>query len=250
MSANRLIIFVKAPRPGLVKSRLAATLGPKAAANAYCTLVETLLRNLTTLSECRSIKTEEAQPSHAGSQSFAIGAASASAVPSGAAFSAIAKIEIRFTPDDAFKEIQHWLQADWLACPQGSGDLGRRLYHAFVEAFAAAVAERVVIIGSDCPTVTADDIQSAWAALQANDVVLGPAADGGYWLIGLRNSQPKLFEHMNWSTATVLRETLKRAQELGLRVRLLSERSDIDTEKDWQEFLCANSAGTTAHRQS
>ena len=214
---KKLIIFVKAPRVGLVKSRLAASLGSDGAAAAYRTLVETLLANLTaSRSEIPTIPHSALRTPHT--------------------------IELRFTPDDAFAEIQSWLAPTWGASPQGPGNLGERMQRAFVQAFAAG-AERVVLIGSDCPTVTTDDIERAWQALATHDLVLGPATDGGYWLIGLAGARTALFEKIRWSTETVLQETLKRAANLRLRVHLLSQRTDIDTEKEWQEFRRAQPGG-------
>jgi glycosyltransferase A (GT-A) superfamily protein (DUF2064 family) len=93
-----------------------------------------------------------------------------------------------------------------------------------------------VIIGSDCPDVSVSDVLSAWARLNEHDLVLGPASDGGYWLIGLRRPQPVLFQNITWSTSTVQAETLARAQRAELRTSLLRKLSDIDTEQDWLEF--------------
>lgn len=194
--ARRLVVFLKAPRPGSVKTRLAETLGADAACAAYRQLVETLLVHLA--------------PLHA--------------------------VELCFTPADASAEISPWLRADWSAAPQSAGDLGRRLHAAFTEHFLAD-AERVVIIGSDCPAVTATDIEDAWRALDGHDVVLGPALDGGYWLIGLRAPQAALFSEMPWSTNAVFAETMHRARESDLRVALLRELSDVDTAADWERWL-------------
>jgi uncharacterized protein len=148
-------------------------------------------------------------------------------------------IELRFTPDDAAVEIKPWRRRQWQLRPQGEGDLGQRLERAFGDAFAGG-AHYVAVIGSDCPTITPDDIQTAWAALQANDVVIGPARDGGYWLIGLREPRPTLFQSIDWSTDKVLKQTLRRARARNLKVELLRELSDVDTESDWLEFLEQN----------
>lgn len=196
MSGERLILFLKAPRPGFVKTRLASALGPEAACAAHRRLLEELLPRLANLPE----------------------------------------VELRFAPDDARPEIAPWLRPGWTAVPQGSGDLGARLTRATREAFAAGAA-RVVVIGSDCPRVTADDIQSAWAALGEHDVVLGPAKDGGYWLVALRRPEPRLFEDITWSTGAVLAQTQTQARAAGLSVKLLRELSDVDTPEDWQRFL-------------
>jgi uncharacterized protein len=151
-------------------------------------------------------------------------------------------VELRFTPDDAESEVRPWLRKGWEMTGQGNGDLGARLDRAFQSAFANGAA-RVVIIGSDCPEVTPADIEAAWAALFSQDVVLGPAVDGGYWLIGLRGAQPGLFAGIPWSTGAVLQETIKRSLAAALTVRLLRELPDVDTEADWRQFL-ARTGGT------
>ena len=196
---EQLVIFVKAPRPGTVKTRLAETLGAVAACDAYRQLVDRLLAQLSSLRQ----------------------------------------VELRFTPHDADAEVKHWLRASWTARPQGTGDLGARLPAAFAENFASG-ASRVVIIGSDYAAVTPADVQEAWGALELHDVVLGPARDGGYWLIGLRSPQPALFHDIAWSTSSVLAQTLARAQAAGLRVQRLRELTDVDTAEDWQGFLDAS----------
>ncbi len=194
MSDCRLIIFVKAPRAGFVKTRLAAALGPHGALAAYRALVERVLEELSPLRD----------------------------------------VELRFTPDDAASEISAWLRPAWRAAPQGDGDLGARMNRAFAQGFASGAA-RVVLIGSDCPHLTTGDI--AAAALTDHDVVLGPAEDGGYWLVALRAPAPGLFEQIEWSTDGVLAQTLARAQSLGLRVHLLRTLPDVDTVEDWQRYL-------------
>jgi rSAM/selenodomain-associated transferase 1 len=146
------------------------------------------------------------------------------------------EIELRFAPDDALEEIRPWIREGWAAAPQGPGTLGQRLERAFREAFSAGL-NRVVIIGSDCPAVTMDDINSAWRALDSHPVVVGPAQDGGYWLIGLSAPRRELLENISWSTDKVLRQTLERARQSGARVRLLRELADVDTPEDWDQFL-------------
>jgi rSAM/selenodomain-associated transferase 1 len=145
-------------------------------------------------------------------------------------------VELRFAPEDAVDEIRPWLQPGWRLQPQSSGDLGERIHNAFVEAFAAG-ADQVIVIGSDCPDIRAEDLEHAWRAMESCDLVLGPAADGGYWLIGLRQPQWALFEQMAWSTPAVLTETLARARQAGLRVVQLRQLRDIDTEADWNDYL-------------
>jgi uncharacterized protein len=192
---ERLVIFVKAPRPGTVKTRLAQALGGEGACAAYQRLVATLLSGLRELPE----------------------------------------VELAYTPADARSEVAPWLGPGWQAHPQEEGDLGLRLQSAFSKAFRAGV-HRVVVIGSDCPAVTAADIRGAWKALLAHDLVIGPATDGGYWLIGLRRPHPALFYDMPWSTDRVFAETLRRAEACRLRAHVLRERSDVDTVEQWDQF--------------
>jgi hypothetical protein len=199
---ERLVVFVKAPRPGQVKTRLATTLGAAAAATAYRALTERVLANVRELPG----------------------------------------VELRFAPDDALAEIQPWLQPGRHARPQGEGDLGTRLERAFAEAFADG-ARRVVLIGSDCPAVTASDIRAAWHTLDDADLVLGPALDGGYWLIGLSQPQPALFHEIPWSTDAVFAFTRQRARELRLRTALLRELADVDTLEDWMAFQASLAQG-------
>ena len=80
-------------------------------------------------------------------------------------------------------------------------------------------------------------MREAWEGLRSHDVVLGPASDGGYWLIGLRQVQPDLFLNIPWSTENVFGETLKRIHRAGLSLHGLRELSDVDTEADWRAFL-------------
>jgi len=193
---HKLIVFLRAPRPGEVKTRLAATIGDEAACEAYRKLVEKLLENLASLNE----------------------------------------VELCFAPDEAEAEIRPWLKTGWRLSPQGGGDLGARLHRAF-ESACHSGAKHVVAIGSDCPEVTPGDIESAWIALQSHDAVIGPANDGGYWLIGLNEPRWSLFEGVAWSTDHVLAQTIERCRTAGLRVRLLRELDDVDTEDDWRRYL-------------
>ena len=191
MSEPRIIIFMKAPRPGLVKTRLADVIGPENACDAYCKLVQNMMNSLAILP-------------HA---------------------------ELRYTPDDAEPEILQWLYEGWTAVPQGGGGLGERMQRAITEAQCP-----VVLIGSDCPEINLTDIAAARGALGKKDVVIGPAVDGGYWLIGLRSPCPALFDGIQWSTRNVLKETLARSEKAGLSVHMLRELADVDTVEDWAAF--------------
>jgi rSAM/selenodomain-associated transferase 1 len=125
-------------------------------------------------------------------------------------------------------------KGDWanltVRCQQ-AGDLGQRMTAAFAAAFAAG-ATKVAIIGTDCPGLRAAHLAEAFSLLNEHEVVLGPATDGGYYLLGLRQPLPELFQNKAWSTASVLADTLADAQRLGKRVALLPELHDVDTAED------------------
>ncbi len=140
-----------------------------------------------------------------------------------------------FAPDDAEADLRRYFPECWQYCPQQGTDLGSRLEHAINEAFQHGAA-KVVVIGSDCPDVSAADISDARAALEKNDVVFGPAQDGGYWLIGMKKAQPALFRGIAWGTEKVLDQSQARAEEAGLEIALLRTLADIDTAADWYAY--------------
>ena len=138
------------------------------------------------------------------------------------------------------KRVQAWLGQDVPVQSQGPGDLGDRLLRAFQEGFAQGV-ERLVVVGIDCPELDEETIAQALQSLEAADLVLGPATDGGYYLIGLRAMAVKrftpLFQGIDWGSDRVLSQTLERGQDLGLGVRQLSPLSDVDVPEElgvWQ----------------
>ncbi|SNC64584.1 hypothetical protein SAMN06265337_1109 [Hymenobacter gelipurpurascens] len=127
--------------------------------------------------------------------------------------------------------------AGYQPLPQPAGDLGHRMQTAFAHSFAKGAAA-AVIIGTDCPGLTTAHLEQAYTALHTHDVVLGPATDGGYYLLGMKVVWPTLFENKPWSTSAVLSETLAAAKLVGLQVHLLPELRDVDTAEDlwaWQE---------------
>jgi rSAM/selenodomain-associated transferase 1 len=123
---------------------------------------------------------------------------------------------------------------------QSGTDLGGRMRMAFEFLFSKGY-EKVVIIGTDCPTLTARLLKTAFRSLETAELVIGPASDGGYYLMGMNQFFPELFESIPWSTDQVLELTLDRADKLGLEYDLLDVLSDIDTLDDWKRFTEANS---------
>jgi rSAM/selenodomain-associated transferase 1 len=148
---------------------------------------------------------------------------------------AIRSAVICATPDDALDKIEPWRRPGWDLWPQGGGDLGDRLARAFQRSFGEG-AERVVVIGSDCPDVRLDQIENAWRLLRSSPAVFGPARDGGYWLIGLSRMIPELFANMPWSSDRLLEATIAEVQRQDLGFELLETLADIDTAADWIEF--------------
>ena len=192
MPAPQTVLFVRAPRRGTVKTRLARSLGDDDALEAYRTLLTVT---------CDALR-------------------------------GLSNVELRITPDDDIPELEPWRQPGWTLAPQGAGSLGERLAAA-VEIHFRNGATSVVIIGSDCPDITAQDIRNAHNALTNADVVLGPATDGGYWLIGLRRPTVGVFDNIAWSTDAVFRKTCERAASLNLSLATLRPLDDVDTHDDW-----------------
>lgn len=111
---------------------------------------------------------------------------------------------------------------------QTGKDLGERMCRAFLYGRKKQF-ERIVIIGTDCVTLTARDIEQAYQKLGSYDCVLGPSKDGGYYLIALKYPYSQLFKGIHWSTSSVLKQTLQKLRRLKKKAFLLSEREDIDT---------------------
>jgi rSAM/selenodomain-associated transferase 1 len=133
---------------------------------------------------------------------------------------------------DHIVEGDEWSASTFTKSVQQGHGLGERMEHAFTRAFADG-HDRVIIIGSDCPGVTTALLREALDRLDESDLVLGPALDGGYYLLGMRKLHPSLFREMNWSTTTVAKETRARAQVQGLTVEELTPLSDVDHLEDW-----------------
>lgn len=122
-----------------------------------------------------------------------------------------------------------------LQAQQGE-DLGTRMHHALTDALCQY--QHALLMGCDCPSLTAEDLQQALQALNDGyDAVIAPAEDGGYVLIGLNKAQPHLFADMAWSTDQVMKTTRQRAKQLGLNLFELELQWDVDTIEDWKRYL-------------
>ena len=205
LGSTVVAVFAKAPVPGRVKTRLAADIGDSRAVSIYRTLGRGTVDALR-------------QGSH--------------------------RLVVFGAPGDdgSLKAIATWLEHEDLEVrPQSDGDLGRRM--AAASAAVLSEAEAVVIVGTDIPGIDLGTVDEARARLQEHDVVLGPATDGGYYLVGLTRPHPGIFEGIEWSTPRVLDQTLERIAALGLSVALLDAKSDVDTVEDLTPSLRAGMAG-------
>ena len=123
-----------------------------------------------------------------------------------------------------------WDSSIYQKCLQTGSDFGARMYNAFHNAFVHY--DRVTIIGSDCYQLEPAHVQQAFDALMQHDVVIGPAEDGGYYLLGMTQLYPEFFAKKHWSTFRVFAETLRDVQDLGLSIFILPTLADIDTKED------------------
>lgn len=192
MKNEALILFVKNPTYGKVKTRLAATVGASMALRIYKALL------------LRLRQTAETMP---------------------------VKRYAYFSHHDEPNE--EWPPQFYQHCLQQGSDIGIRMHNAFVEVLSEN--SRAVLVGSDIPALTANLVRMALDALSEHDLVLGPAKDGGYYLIGLKKPCADLFEGIHWSTEKVLEQTLEKAKRLGLTYACLPVLSDVDDEDDWKQ---------------
>ncbi len=137
------------------------------------------------------------------------------------------------TPEERILDFVRWMP-DETFLPQRGATLGERMVDAFQRLFLQG--ERAILIGTDAPDVSASLVAEAFAALDENDLVIGPALDGGYYLIGMKQPHGTLFEDIVWSTPSVLAGTLGKVKILGLSCKLLPALNDIDTVEDYTEW--------------
>lgn len=201
-----LLVFVKAPVPGRVKTRLAAELGQEGAARAYRSMAARVRDAALGLGGVRLVWVYDPAPAFPD-LGWLLGARAAPA--RGA------------RRPEVFR--------------QSRGGLGARLRAAFARAFREGGGP-VCAIGTDSPGLTTKALKRAFALLREDPVVLGPARDGGYYLIGMREWRPELFRDIPWSTSRVLGETLEAARRTGIAARLLPALSDVDTAEDWERL--------------
>lgn len=202
----RLILFARFPVAGKVKTRLLPVLGAEGAAALHRRLVLRTLRTAHALCQSQDVQ-----------------------------------LEIRFA-NGAADEMQHWLGDGWLCRPQCEGDLGQRMAGAFADSFREG-SPATVIIGSDCPGLTLEILAAAFDALRRNAVVFGPAMDGGYYLIGLTQLVPEVFQGVAWGTESVLSQSQNILARLDRKPALLQPLDDLDRPEDlagWKQVVEAD----------
>ena len=202
-----LIVFVKNPIPGSVKTRLQTRYAPDQVAALYTAFVRDVL------ARAESIDVDQRV--------------------------------IAFDPPDAEFEVRALFgggKAQWQYVPQVQDDLGVRMREALVQQLDAG-ASAAVLIGTDIPSLPAHHITQAYDLLRTKDVVLGPSTDGGYYLIGVSKPIPEIFEDVEWSTPGVLTQTIDRVQQAGHTLGLVPPYFDVDTPEEL-DFLLTHARAT------
>jgi rSAM/selenodomain-associated transferase 1 len=196
---THLLLFLKAPRSGQVKTRLAQSVGEATALEVYRLLV----------------------------------ARQWAALPQDAT------VEVHYTPRDAAPEMQAWLSTTAAYYPQVEGGLGKRLTHAVAAAFERGARQVICIGGDCPQLVERHFKEAIDQLDAGQDVIFGPTEDGGYYLIALRAPQPELFGEIPWSTEQTLAASLKKAASLGLQVSQLETLFDVDEADDFKRAQAA-----------
>jgi rSAM/selenodomain-associated transferase 1 len=227
-------VMARAPSSG-GKTRLAPHLSEHRLRALRRALLADTLRTVTNLPPSLASSTGELPPSRFRATA---GQVPPSRVRATAGQVVVAVAVIVFVePGDASAEVEA-LSAAPLACvPQVDGDLGSRMRAAFTHLLQTLNCDAAILIGSDIPLLTADHFDKARETLAASDgVVLGPADDGGYYLIGMRRVYAELFEGVAWGASSVLTDTLRVADRAGIEARLIRSAYDVDTIEDLQRL--------------
>lgn len=190
-----LIIFTRYPEPGKTKTRMIPILGAEGAASLQREMTEFTVKQGQKVQQTRRLS-----------------------------------LEVHFAGGN-WKSMENWLGSDLVYKQQSGGDLGERMNSAFTLSFGEDMT-RVVIIGIDCPEVNSSLLAQAFDSLGEYDLVVGPAKDGGYYLIGLKCSVPELFRGVTWGTGAVLAQTTQIAEKLGLSSYYLDLLEDVDRPED------------------
>jgi len=212
MNAQKILLFVKYPEPGKVKTRLESLLNKDCVARLYECFVLDLLETLN-----------------------GVGSA----------------LRIVYDPPGKRTETARLFGEGYDYRPQEGADLGERMKNAFLNCFAEGMTS-VVLLGSDLPDLPGSVLKEAFSALKVSDGVMGPSADGGYYLIGFRKEGffPSVFDGIPWSTDQVLSETMRRFQAAKRTVSFLPCWRDMDTPEDLLDLRRRNPATSFAHSRT
>ena len=195
MISEKLIVFTRYPEPGKAKTRLIPVLGKTGAANLHRLMAQKAIARALSLQQSGRLS-----------------------------------VEIHWTGGSQ-QLMREWLGTDIMYQNQIEGDLGAKMIAAFQNSFNSGV-DKTAIIGTDCPNLTTEIMAQAFDKLSQHDLVLGPAKDGGYYLIGLCRAIPELFGGINWGTSEVFAATRAIAQNLDLNIAYLPTLADIDLPED------------------
>lgn len=191
---NTLLVFVRYPEPGKVKTRIAIELGAQKAAELYSLIAGSIIEGVS------------------GSDMY--------------------QTAIYFDPPESEDRIRQWLGRSDLYCePQSAGTIGERMSDAFDRAFSGG-AQKAVLIGTDIPDLTGEIVADAFRLLDHEDAVIGPAEDGGYYLLGLKKPEPLLFKDIRWGSEVVFEQTIDRLKKLNIGYKSLDTLRDVDTARD------------------
>ncbi len=203
---NSIIIFAKYPEPGKVKTRLGAQIGYDVAAGFYRLFLEQ------TLALSKKLNAVD--------------------------------VFLAVEPEERIKDFLKLMPTENEVFPQCGESLGQRLISAF-EQVLSKQAGKVIALGSDSPTLPGSYVAEAFERLDHHDVVLGPADDGGYYLIGIKKAREALFQDIDWSTDSVLKTTIQRVMKLGLNYSLLDSWYDVDALDSLRRAALDDASGKT-----
>lgn len=197
---SELIVFAKLPQPGQVKTRLGRVIGMREATEVYSELAHRTFR------------------------------------VAGEALASGLGVCVYYDPASAGEEVRLWVGRQFAFYPQAGNSLGGRIRSAFDETFARGTSTAVVV-GTDTVGLDLGILQEAFSILSSKDVVLGPARDGGYYLLGMNAPTKDVFRGIRWSSPEVYTQTVDHVRRLALSHGILPQLVDIDTVESYQQFL-------------